>query len=172
MILLTRIVIWNPGRTLYCNFVSWVSVPSAVMQKIIIRMPKPKFRSNSQKMEDIIYIYIYIYIYIVVTFFFLFSIFIYIVLSQWPIKNNFFKVLWPRKGSLMKTQIRILDNRLHYTRKIELHRKGKKSRTVRITPILICSSVSEISELITVRRVHYSEMGKVPPPSFPMRLTS
>ena len=35
-------------------------------------------------------------------------------------------------------QTRILDNRLYYTRKIELHRKGKKSRTVRITPILIC----------------------------------
>ena len=47
-------------------------------------------------------------------------------------------VLWPLKGSLMKTQTRILDNRLYYTRKIELHRKGKKSRTVRITPILIC----------------------------------
>ena len=47
-------------------------------------------------------------------------------------------VLWPRKGSLMKTQTRILDNKLYYTRKIELHRKGKKSRTVRITPILIC----------------------------------
>ena len=37
----------------------------------------------------------------------------------------------------MKTQTWILDNRLYYTRKIELHRKGKKSRTVRITPILI-----------------------------------
>ena len=47
-------------------------------------------------------------------------------------------MLWPRKGSLMKTQTRILDNRLYYTRKIELHRKGKKSRTVWITPILIC----------------------------------
>ena len=47
-------------------------------------------------------------------------------------------VLWPRKGSLMKTQTQILDNRLYYTRKIELHRKGKKSRTVRITPIVIC----------------------------------
>ena len=33
----------------------------------------------------------------------------------------------------MKTQTRMLDNR-----KIELHRKGKKSRTVRITPIFIC----------------------------------
>ena len=32
----------------------------------------------------------------------------------------------------------ILDNRLYYTRKTELHWKGKKSRTVRITPILIC----------------------------------
>ena len=53
----------------------------------------------------------------------------------WQIFN---KLLWPRKGSLMKTQTRILDNRLYYTRKIELHRKGKKSRTVRITPILIC----------------------------------
>ena len=40
------------------------------------------------------------------------------------------------KGHLWK-QTRILDNRLYYTRKIELHRKGKKSRTVRITPILI-----------------------------------
>ena len=47
-------------------------------------------------------------------------------------------MLWPRKESLMKTQTRILDNRLYYTRKIELHRKGKKSCTVRITPILIC----------------------------------
>ena len=47
-------------------------------------------------------------------------------------------VLWPRRGSLMRTQTRILDNRLYYKRNIELHRKGKKSRTVWITPILIC----------------------------------
>ena len=46
-------------------------------------------------------------------------------------------VLWPRKGPRMETQTRILDNRLYYTRKIELHRKDKKSRTVRITPIFI-----------------------------------
>ena len=52
-------------------------------------------------------------------------------------------VLWSRKGSLMKTQTRILDNRLYYTRKIELHRKGKKSRTVRIKPILICPLAAE-----------------------------
>ena len=45
---------------------------------------------------------------------------------------------WPRKGSLMKTQTRILDNRLYYTRNVELHMKGKKSLTIRITPILIC----------------------------------
>ena len=70
-------------------------------------------------------------------------------------------MLGPRKGSLMKTQTRTLDNRLYYTRKLELHRKGKKSRTVRIPPILICFSGSEISVLITVRRVRYSEMGKV-----------
>ena len=38
----------------------------------------------------------------------------------------------------MKTQTRILDNRLYYTRKIELRRKDKKCRTIRITPILIC----------------------------------
>ena len=62
----------------------------------------------------------------------------------------------------MKTQTWILDNRLYYTRKIELHRKGKKSCTVRITLIVICPSGSEISILITVRRVHYSKMGKVP----------
>ena len=54
-------------------------------------------------------------------------------------------IVVPRKVSLMKTQTRILDNRLYYTRKIELHRKGKKSRTVRIIPILICLSGSEIS---------------------------
>ena len=72
------------------------------------------------------------------------------------------ELLWPRKGSLMKRQTRILDNRLYYTRKIELHRKGKKSRTVRITPIVICPSGNEISVLITVRRVHYIKMGKVP----------
>ncbi len=60
----------------------------------------------------------------------------------------------------MKTQTRILDNRLYYTRKIELHRKGKKSRTVRITPILICLSGSEISVQITVRRVQFGKMGK------------
>ena len=62
----------------------------------------------------------------------------------------------------MKTQTRIFDNKLYYTRKIELHRKDKKSRTVRIIPIVICPSGSEISVLITVRRVHYSKMGKVP----------
>ena len=45
----------------------------------------------------------------------------------------------------MKTQTRILDKRLYYRKKIELHRKSKKSRTVRITPILICPSGSEIS---------------------------
>ena len=55
------------------------------------------------------------------------------------------KVLWSRKRSQMKTQTRVLGNRLFYIRKIELHRKGKKSRTVRITPILICLSGSEIS---------------------------
>ena len=38
----------------------------------------------------------------------------------------------------MKTQTRILDNRLYNTRNIELPRKGKKSRTVRITLIVIC----------------------------------
>ena len=58
----------------------------------------------------------------------------------------------------MKTQTRISDNRLYYTRNIELHRKGKKSLTVQITPIVICLSGSEISVLITVRRVHYSKM--------------
>ena len=47
-------------------------------------------------------------------------------------------MLWPRKGSLMKTQTRILDNRLYNTRKTELHSEGKKSRTVQVTPILIC----------------------------------
>ena len=52
--------------------------------------------------------------------------------------SYFIIVLWPKKGSLMKTQTQIWDNRLYHTRKIELHRKGKKSRTVRITPILIC----------------------------------
>ena len=62
----------------------------------------------------------------------------------------------------MKTQTRILDNRLYYTRKIALHRKGKKSRTVRITPILICLCGSEISVLITLRRIHYDKMGKAP----------
>ena len=46
---------------------------------------------------------------------------------------------------------------------MDLHRKGKKSRTVRITTIVICPSGSEISVLITVRRVNYSKMGKVPP---------
>ena len=71
-------------------------------------------------------------------------------------------MLWPRKGSLMKTQTWILDNRLHYTRKIELHRKGKKSCTVQITPILICLLVAKSLVLITVRRVHYGKMGKAP----------
>ena len=42
----------------------------------------------------------------------------------------------------MKTQTRILDNRLYYTRKIELHRKGKKYRTIRITQIVICYLIS------------------------------
>ena len=50
---------------------------------------------------------------------------------------------WPLTGSLMKTQTRILDNRLYYTRKIVLYRKVKKSRTVRITPIVICFVVAK-----------------------------
>ena len=45
----------------------------------------------------------------------------------------------------MKTQTQILDNRLYYTTKIELHRKSKKSRTVRRTPIVISLSGSKIS---------------------------
>ena len=77
-------------------------------------------------------------------------------------EKRIINLLWPRKGSPKKTQTRILDNRLYYTRKIELHEKGKKSRTVRITPIVICPYGSEISVLITVRRVHYRKMGKVP----------
>ena len=71
-------------------------------------------------------------------------------------------MLWPRKGSQMKIQTRILDNRLYYTRKVELHRKGKKSRTVQITPILICLMAVKSLVLITVRRVHYGKMGKAP----------
>ena len=62
----------------------------------------------------------------------------------------------------MKTQTQILDNRLHYTRKIELHRKDKKSRTVWITPILICSLAVKSLVLLMVRRVHYGDMGKAP----------
>ena len=54
-------------------------------------------------------------------------------------------LLWPRKGSLIKTQTCILDNRVYYTRKVELYRKGKKFHTVWITPILICPSGSGIS---------------------------
>ena len=77
-------------------------------------------------------------------------------------------LLWLRKGSLMETQTRIVDNGLYYTRKIELHRKGKKSRTDRITPIVICPSGSEISVLITVRRLHYSKMGKVTTTHLPL----
>ena len=74
---------------------------------------------------------------------------------------RFLLLLWPRKGSLMKTQTRILDNRLYYTRKIELHRKGK-SRTVRITSIVICPLAAKSLVLVTVRRVHYRMMAKVP----------
>ena len=62
----------------------------------------------------------------------------FLLFTRFEIFCEYFKiVLWPRKGSLMKTQTRILDDRLYYTRKIELHRKGKKSRPVRITPIFI-----------------------------------
>ena len=86
--------------------------------------------------------------------------------------SSAYLLLWPRKGSLMKMQTRILDNRLYYTRKIELHRKGKKSRTVWITPIVIYPSGSEISVLITVRRVHYSKMSKVPTTPLPKPFTS
>ena len=75
---------------------------------------------------------------------------------------NTAEVMWPWKGSLMKTQTWILDNRLYYPRKIELHRKGKKYHTVRITLILICPLASKSLVLITVKRVHYGKMGKVP----------
>ena len=67
----------------------------------------------------------------------------------------------------MKTQTWIFYNRLYYTRKIELHRKGKKSRTVRITPILICPLAAKFLVLITVRRVHYGKMGKAPTTPLP-----
>ena len=75
-------------------------------------------------------------------------------------------LLRPRKGSLMKTQTRIFDNRLYYARKIELHRKGKKSRTIRITPMLICLLTVKSLVLIMVRRVHYGKMGKAPTTKF------
>ena len=39
------------------------------------------------------------------------------------IKRKDKSLLWPRKGSLMKMQTRILDKKLYYTRKIELLRK-------------------------------------------------
>ena len=77
-------------------------------------------------------------------------------------KNGSEYLLWPRKGSLIKTQTRILDNRLYYTRKIELHRKGKKSHTVRITPILICPLAAKPLVLVRARKVHYGDMGKTP----------
>ena len=73
-------------------------------------------------------------------------------------------MLWPRKGSLMKTQTWILDNRLYQTRKIALHRKGKKSRTVQLTPILICLLWQGNLSVIAV---HYSEMGKAPTSPLP-----
>ena len=63
----------------------------------------------------------------------------------------------------MKTQTRILHDRLCYTRKIELHRKGKKSRTGSDnTDIDLPLWQRNLSVLITVRRVHYGEMGKAP----------
>ena len=82
-------------------------------------------------------------------------------------KAPFSLVLWPRKGSLMKTQTRILDNRLYYTRNVELHRNGKKSRSVQITPMLICPLATKSQVLITARRVHYGDMGKAPTTPLP-----
>ena len=72
------------------------------------------------------------------------------------------KLLWPRKGSLMKTQTRILDNRLYYTRNIDLHRKGKKVSYCSYNTYIELPPGSEISVLITMRRVHYSKMSKIP----------
>ena len=43
-----------------------------------------------------------------------------------------------------------------------LRRKGNKSRTVRITPILICPLTVKSRVLVTVRRVHYGKMVKSP----------
>ena len=74
-------------------------------------------------------------------------------------------MLWPWKGSLLKTQTQILDNRLYYTRKIELHRKGKKSCTVRITLIMIrnlCTNNGVHYSKMRKMGVHYSKMSKVP----------
>ena len=71
-------------------------------------------------------------------------------------------LLWPRKRSLMKTQTRILDNRLYYTRKIELHRKGKKSRTVQRTPILICLQAAKSLRTNNGEKSPLREMGKAP----------
>ena len=52
--------------------------------------------------------------------------------SPGPLANTL--TITPMSGQKKK----ILDNRLYYKRKIELHRKGKKFRNVLITPILIC----------------------------------
>ena len=63
----------------------------------------------------------------------------------------------------MKMETRILDNRLYYTRKIESHRKSKKSRTVSDnTDIDLSFWQRNISVLIKVRRVHYGETGEAP----------
>ena len=70
----------------------------------------------------------------------------YFLCFKHSLNKIFIYVLWPRKGSLMKTQTWIFDNRLYYTRKIELQGKGKKSCTFRITSILISSSGSKISQ--------------------------
>ena len=43
----------------------------------------------------------------------------------------------------MKTQTWILDNRLYYTRKIELHRNGKK--------VMYCSDNTDIEQLLAAK---------------------
>ena len=59
-------------------------------------------------------------------------------------------VLWPQKGSLMKTQTRILDNRLYYT-----YCSGN-------TDIDLPLWQRNFSVLITVRRVYYGKIGRAP----------
>ena len=75
-------------------------------------------------------------------------------------------MLWPRTGSLMKTQTRILGKQIILCNKDSYIEKVISLVLFRITPVLF-GWQRNLSVLKQMRRVHYGDMGKAPTKPLP-----